>query len=64
MKTHGKTKTFDCVRMKHDIQQQILREFAGLTPEEQRRKTREMIESDPVLARLWRRAEVHRPAGA
>ena len=50
-----KSKTFDCVKMKHDIQQAILRDLAGLSPEQQRRKTEEMIESDPVLARIWRR---------
>jgi hypothetical protein len=54
-----KTKTFDCVRMKHEIQQQILREFAELTPSEQRARTQRLIESDPVLARLWRRAQPH-----
>ena len=55
-----KTKRFDCVKMKHEIQQQILREWSGLSPDERRQKTREMIESDAVLARFWRRAE---PAG-
>ncbi len=43
--------------MKHEIQQAILQDLAGLSPEQQRRKTEEMIESDPVLARIWRRAQ-------
>ena len=54
-----KAKTFDCVKMKHEIQQQILQEFSGLPVQEQRNRTRQMIESDPILGRLWRRA---RPA--
>ncbi len=47
-----KAKSFDCVRMKHEIQQAILAEFRGLSAEEQRRKTDEMIQGDPVLARF------------
>ena len=49
-------KEFDCVRMKHEIQQEILREMRGLSPEEQRRRTEELILADPILGRLWRKA--------
>ncbi len=49
-------KKFDCVQMKHEIQQRLLAEMTGLSPEEQRRLTEERIESDPILARLWKRA--------
>ena len=51
-----KDKKFDCVRMKHEIQQEILREMESLSPEEQQRKTEQDIQSDPVLGRLWRHA--------
>lgn len=50
------TKDFDCVRMKHEIQERIAGELEGLSPEEQRRKTEEIITADPMLARLWRQA--------
>ncbi len=53
-------KDFDCVEMKHQIQQRILEEFRTLTPDEQQRRTEEMIHSDPVLARIW--DETRRPA--
>ncbi len=56
-----KKKEFDCVRMKHEIQEQILREFAGMSPDQQRRRTREMIESEPVLGKWWKRATVGIP---
>ena len=54
--TNGKNKTFDCVEMKHRIQDSILKELADLSPAERRRKTQELIESDPILARVWRNA--------
>ncbi len=55
------TKDFDCVRMKCEIQERIAGELEGLSPEEQRRKTEEIITADPLLARLWSRAH---PIGA
>lgn len=58
-----KDKQFDCVRMKHEIQQEILREMQSLSPEEQQRRTAQEIESDPVLGRLWRRARRIETAG-
>jgi hypothetical protein len=51
-----KAKDFDCVEMKHAIQQRILEEFGGLSPEEQRRRTQELIQRDPLLARIWQHA--------
>ena len=51
-----KSKRFDCVKMKHEIQQRILDEVAGLSPQEQRQKLEKDILSDPVLGPLWRRA--------
>ena len=49
-------KDFDCVEMKHAIQQRLLEEFRGLSPDEQQRRTEELIRQDPVLARVWHRA--------
>ena len=57
-----KTKSFDCVKMKHDIQQQILQELTGLSLEQQRKRSQQLIESDPILARLWRRTRPAAPA--
>lgn len=60
-----KEKAFDCVRMKSEIQQRILEEIAGLSPEEQREKAVQAIESDPILRRFLhgkQRAESERPA--
>ncbi|MCC7291738.1 MAG: hypothetical protein IT449_06735 [Phycisphaerales bacterium] len=51
-----KPKEFDCVRMKYDIQERLAREFAGLSQEEQRRRTEAIIAGDPLLARFWGRA--------
>jgi len=47
-------KTFDCVRMKHDIQQKLLEKMRDMTPEEQRRFTEETILANPKLARFWK----------
>jgi len=49
-------KTFDCVRMKDEIQQAILHEMQSTPREDQHRKAEEEIQSDPALADLWRRA--------
>jgi hypothetical protein len=51
-----KRKKFDCVQMKHEIQQHIMKELKGLSPEEQRRWTEEHISKDPILGPFWRRA--------
>ena len=48
-----KKKEFDCVEMKREIQQQILEEMQGLSPEEQLRRTEKAVTSDPILARFW-----------
>ena len=56
-----KPKKFDCVKMKHDIQRQLLEEMAGLSLEEQRRRTEGQILSDPILGPLWRRLRQRTP---
>jgi len=51
-----KTKTFDCVEMKHQIQQKIREATADFSTEEKRRWTEKQILSDPVLSLVWTRA--------
>jgi hypothetical protein len=51
-----KKKTFDCVKMKQDIQQEIVKETAHMSAEEKRRWTENLILSDPILARIWKSA--------
>lgn len=51
-----KEKTFDCVKMKHDIQKKIAEEMKGLSEEEQSAKTEQMILANPILARIWKNA--------
>ena len=47
-------KTFDCVRMKHEIQQKLLEKMRDMTPEEQRQFTEDTILANPKLARFWK----------
>ena len=54
---NAKKKKFDCVKMKWDIQQKLLKEMKGLSPEEQARFTENRIMSDPILARIWKKAQ-------
>ncbi|MBN2559868.1 MAG: hypothetical protein JXQ75_02930 [Phycisphaerae bacterium] len=49
-------KKSNCVELKHEIQQGILKEIGGTSPQEQRRRMEEDILSDPVLGPIWRRA--------
>ncbi len=49
-----KTKDFDCVRMKHEIQAQLDREFEGMSDEEIRQEQRRLIEEDPILGPIYR----------
>ena len=51
-----KNKTFDCVKMKNEIQAKLRQEYDALTPEEIRKRRREKLEtSDDLIARKWRR---------
>lgn len=56
-----KKKAFDCVEMKHRIQAELQQRAQGMSYEEERRFSEELIASDPILARFWAR---RRPAGA
>jgi hypothetical protein len=49
-----KTKDFDCVRMKHEIQAQLDRQFEGMSDEEIRQEQRRLIEEDPILGPVYR----------
>jgi len=52
-------KTFDCVAWMRKRRAQIDEEDQGLTWEEKRKKTHEVVSSDPILGPLCRR--VHTP---
>ena len=47
-------KDFDCVQMKSDIQQELLREIEELGEEEARKRQRERVMSNPILGPLLR----------
>lgn len=49
------TKSFDCVKMKWDIQRRIMEEFAEVPAEEARRIQRQQIEADPILGPFLRK---------
>lgn len=44
-----KNKKFDCVRMKRDIQQQILKEFSGLPDEDAHKTQMAKVMQNPIL---------------
>jgi len=50
-----KQKTFDCVRMKWEIQEKQRTEFAGLSSEDRRRIQAERAATDPILGPFLRR---------
>ena len=56
-------KDFDCVQMKHDIQQKLMKEFEGLTLEERKKIIADRIAADPILGPLWKNSPRIRTAG-
>ena len=56
-----KIKKFDCVQMKNEIQQKILREIEGLSLEQRRKRTEKRIASDPILGPIWKGARRIKP---
>lgn len=50
-----KSKTFDCVKMKWDIQQQIRKEFAGVPEAEAHERQMRQVARDPILGPLYQR---------
>jgi hypothetical protein len=55
-----KTKKFDCVKMKQDIQTSILKEFKGVPDEQARQAKRRQIETDPALGPFLKRLRGNR----
>ncbi len=49
-----KNKSFDCVKIKHDIQQTLRKEYAGASSGEIERRRFERIEKSPVLRKYIR----------
>ncbi len=47
-------KTFDCVEMKAEIQERLLREVAELGEEEAQRRRAERLSRDPILGSFLR----------
>lgn len=49
-------KELDCVQMKWDIQQELAKEYAGLTSDAIRRKQAEKIAKNPIIGRLLKKS--------
>lgn len=47
-------KTFDCVQMKAEIQERLLREIAELGEDEAQRRRAERLSRDPILSTFLR----------
>ena len=57
-----KSKTFDCVRMKDDIQEELLSQWQGLSDAEVVQKIRSGLDtSDSPLAAWWRHLNMTQP---
>ena len=50
-------KTFDCVQMKWDIQQQLANEFADITEKEAYAIQMERVRQNPILGQFLRKVE-------
>ena len=50
-------KTFDCVKMKWDIQQNLLAEYKGLSLTERKKLMSQKIAATPALAQWLRKVE-------
>lgn len=48
-------RSFDCLRMKSEIQERLLDELQGLTPREQRRWIDQRLSASPVFGPMWAR---------
>ena len=57
-------KTFDCVQMKWEIQQKLMKEEDGLTAEERNRRAEKTVLEDSILGPWFRkvRTQCARPA--
>ena len=50
-----RNKKFDCVKMKWDIQKQILQEYAGVPDAQARRMQMQQVMEDPILGPFCRK---------
>ena len=50
-----KTRTFDCVKMKEECQQAVLKKYGGLPPGERERRMEADILAHPILGDFYRR---------
>ena len=48
-------KSYDCVQLKWEIQQQLAKEFAAVSPEEARRILNERVSANPIFGALLKR---------
>jgi hypothetical protein len=56
-----KQKTFDCVRMKWEIQQKQREAFAGVSDDDRRRILAERAATDPILGPFLKRVSQRPP---
>jgi len=59
-----KSKKFDCVQMKGEIQQQIRKDFAGVPEDQARAIQMQQVAEDPILGPLYRRLVSERSSAA
>ncbi len=59
-----KNKTFDCVEMKWEIQQQIRKEFAGIPEAQAREIQMRQVAEDPILGPLYKQLASEKEPGA
>jgi hypothetical protein len=57
-----KGKKFDCVQMKHDIQRQIKKEYAGLSEQEAHRIQMGKVMQNPILGPFYKKARSSEPS--
>ena len=48
-------KSLDCVELKKELQEKVIKERAGLAGEQQIKRDEELIAKDPVLGPLWKK---------
>ena len=54
-----KTKTFDCIKMKEECQQAVLKKYGGLSFAERQKMMEADILADPILGKIFR--QTYRP---
>jgi len=50
-----KDKKFDCVKMKWDIQQKIMKEFSGMPDEQAHKIQMERVSKSPILGDFYKK---------